>query len=228
MRLPELAAEQDRRGAAHQRAEVLGGRPDGKRGDHRDECGQHGQSEDRVVERQRPESFQRDFVGEDPAEHLPELAYENGGVGGCEPEAEDERQDRCADPEREPTDASLPVETAPQREQEDGVVDRAGCEADECARDERPAVGGDGPHDQGPGQRVVHPAGHDRRVGEQEIEHGRGDPQPDGAEVPPADEHHARHDRQLRQNGHHAGRGLVDHAAVGLTVLARIGGVRIG
>ena len=46
--------------------------------------------------------------------------------------------------------------------------------------------------------------------------------------MPPADEHHACHDRQLRQDRHHTGRGLVDNAAVDLSVLARIGGVGVG
>ena len=228
MRLPELAAEQDRRGAAHQRAEVLRGRPDGECGDHGDECGQHRQPKDGVVEWQRPESFQRDFVGEDPAEHLPQLAHKDRGVGGCEPEAEDERQKRATDPEREPADAALPIEAAPEGQQEDRIVDRAGRQADEGPRDERPAVSRDRPHDQGPGQRVVHAAGHDRRVGEQQVEHGRGDSEADGAKMPPADDDHSRHDRQLRQDRHHAGGGLVDDAAVDLTVLARIGCIRIG
>ena len=86
MCLPELAAEQDRRGAAHQRAHVLGRRPDGQCGNQGDVGHKHRQSEDCIVGRQRPEALQRDFVGKDPAKHLPELADEHRCIGGSEPQ----------------------------------------------------------------------------------------------------------------------------------------------
>ena len=72
---------------------------------------------------------------------------------------------------------------------------------------------------------MVDPAGHDRGVGEEQVEHRRGDPQPSVAKVPRADHHHAGHDRQLGENRHDAGGGFV-HDPLG--ALRRVGAAGIG
>ena len=61
---------------------------------------------------------------------------------------------------------------------------------------------------------MVDPPGHDRRVGEEEVEDRRGDPQAGVLEVPPAGEHHPGDDRQLREDRHHPSGGLVDDPRV--------------
>ena len=75
---------------------------------------------------------------------------------------------------------------------------------------------------------MIDAAGHERRVGEEQVENGSRDAEPHVLEVQPADRDHPRHDRQLRKDRHHAGGGLVEHAAVGLGGLlpfgARVGG----
>ena len=68
----------------------------------------------------------------------------------------------------------------------------------------------------------------DRRVGQEQVEHRRRDAQPDVLEVPPADHHHPGHDRQLRDDRHHPGGGLVDHPAVRVARLRLLVGCRRG
>ena len=122
----------------------------------------------------------------------------------------------------------MPVEAAPQRQQEHGIIDRAGGQTDQRAGNERASVGGHGPHDQCPWKHMIHPARHDCGVGKEQVEHGRRDPQPHGVEMPPADEDHAHDDCQLREDRHDPRRGFVDDATVSLAGFAGVGGVGVG
>jgi len=72
---------------------------------------------------------------------------------------------------------------------------------------------------------VVHAPRHQRGVGEEQVEDGRGDPEPDVAEVAPSGHHHPPDDRQLGEDRHHAGRGLVDERrpVVGLDGAGAVG-----
>ena len=135
-------------------------------------------------------------------------------IGRLPPEGSDEQRQGDSDADGKPADATLPVEAAPQGEEEDGIVGRTHRHPDEEARGEGEAVGGDRPDHQRPRQGVVDPSGHDRRVREEEVEHGRGDPEAGVLEVPPAGEDHPRDDRQLREDRHHAGGGLIDDPGV--------------